>query len=45
MEKWLGINKIYSEIWPNINQKRILQLMPIILEMKKTNMKNFLKKI
>ena len=45
MEKWLEINKKYSEIWPNINQKRILRLMPIISEMKKTNMKNILKKI
>jgi ferredoxin len=22
MEKWLEINKKYSEIWPNINQKK-----------------------
>ena len=45
VEKWLEINKKYSEIWPNINQKRILQLMPTISEMKKTNMKNILRKI
>ena len=44
-EKWLEINKKYSEIWPNINKKKILLLMPIITEMKKINMKNILKKI
>ena len=32
-------------IKPDINKKRILLLMPIITEMKKINMRNFLKKI
>ena len=45
IEKWVEINKKYSEIWPNINKKRILLLMPIITEMKKINMRNILKKI
>ena len=45
LEKWLEINTKYSEIWPNINKKIILLLMPIITEMKKINMKNTLKKI
>ena len=45
IEKWLEINKKYSEIWPNINKKIILLLMPIITEMKKINMRNILKKI
>ena len=44
-EKWAEINTKYSEIWPNINKKRILLLMPIITEMKKINMRNILKKI
>ena len=45
IEKWVEINKQYSEIWPNINKKKILLLMPIITEMKKINMRNILKKI
>ena len=45
IEKWLEISKKYSEIWLNINKKRILLLMPIITEMKKINMRNILKKI
>ena len=45
IEKWVEINKKYSEIWPNINKKIILLLMPIITEMKKINMRNILKKI
>ena len=44
-EKWVEINTKYSEIWPNINKKIILLLMPIITEMKKINMRNILKKI
>ena len=44
-EKWVEINTKYSEIWPNINKKRILLLMPIITEMKKINMRNILMKI
>ena len=45
IEKWLEINKKYPEIWPSINKKSILLLMPIITEMKKINMRNILKKI
>ena len=45
IEKWVEINKKYSEIWPNINKKKILLLMPIITEMKKINMRNILKNI
>ena len=43
-EKWLEINKKYSEIWSNINQKKN----PPDADnyrMKKINMRNILKKI
>ena len=45
IEKWLEISKKYSEIWLNINKKRILLLMPIITKIKKINMRNILRKI
>ena len=48
LEKWVEINKKYSEIWPNINLKKNPPadvLMPIITEMKKINMINISMKI
>ena len=43
-EKWLEINKKYSEIWPNISQKKIHQQITKNIKMKKINLKNILKK-
>ena len=43
-EKWLELNKKYSEIWPNITQKKIHQQITINIKMKKINLKNILKK-
>ena len=45
MEKWLEINKKYSEIWPNINQKKNPPADADNYRMKKINMRNILKKI
>ena len=43
-EKWLEINKEYSEIWPNITEKKIhLRIMKNI-KMSKISLKNILKK-
>ena len=43
-EKWLDINKKYSEIWPNISEKKNHQQITKNLKMKKINLKNILKK-
>ena len=43
-EKWLELNKKYSEIWPNITQKKIHQQTAKNIKMKKINLKNILKK-
>ena len=44
-EKWLEINKQYSEIWPNINgKKRSSQRIMKNLKMSKISLKNILKK-
>jgi len=45
LEKWIEINKKYSEIWPNINQKKNLPADADNYRMKKINMRNILKKI
>ena len=43
-EKWLDVNKKYSEIWPNITEKKIhLRIMKNI-KMSKISLKNILKK-
>ena len=44
-EKWLEINKKYSEIWPNISEKKIHQRITRNLKMSKISTKNILKKI
>ena len=42
-EKWAEINRKYSEIWPNINQKkRTSQGCRRLARYKKTNLVNFL---
>ena len=43
-EKWLEVNKKYSEIWPNINTKKKHLRTGKNLKMKKINLKNILKK-
>ena len=43
-EKWLDINKKYSEIWPNISEKKEPPRITKNLKMKKINLKNILKK-
>ena len=43
-EKWLEINKKYSEIWPNITEKKIHLWITKSLKMNKINLKNILKK-
>ena len=43
-EKWLEINKKYSEIWPNISEKKILLRIMKNIKMKKISLKNILKK-
>ena len=45
IEKWVEINKKYSEIWPNINQKKNPPADADNYRMKKINMRNILKKI
>ena len=45
LEKWIEINKKYSEIWPNINQKKNPPADADNYIMKKINMRNILKKI
>ena len=45
MEKWLEINKKYSEIWPNINQKNNPSADANNYRNEKINMRNVLKKI
>ena len=44
MNKWLEINKKYSEIWPNISEKKIRHRIMKNIEMSKINLKNILKK-
>jgi ferredoxin len=44
-EKWLELNTKYSEIWPNITEKKILQRITKSIKMKKTSTKNILTKI
>ena len=45
VEKWLDLNKKYSEIWPNINEKKkIPQRIMKNLKMNKISLKNILKK-
>ena len=43
-EKWLEINKKYSDIWPNINEKKILLRITKNIKMSKISLKNILKK-
>ena len=43
-EKWLEINKKYSEIWPNINLKKIHHRITKNIKMSKISLKNILKK-
>ena len=43
-EKWLEINKKYSEIWPNISQKKNHLQITKNIKMKKINLKSILKK-
>ena len=43
-EKWLEINKKYSEIWPNISEKKILHRIMKNIKMSKISLKNILKK-
>ena len=43
-EKWLEINTKYSEIWPNISEKKIHRRITKSTRMKKINLKNILKK-
>ena len=43
-EKWLEINKQYSEIWPNINEKKIRLRITKNIKMSKISLKNILKK-
>ena len=45
LEKWLEINKKYSEIWPNINQKNNPPADVDNYRNEKINMRNVLKKI
>jgi len=45
LEKWLEINKKYSEIWPNINQKKNPPADANNYRNEKINMRNVLKKI
>ena len=45
LEKWIEINKKYSEIWPNINQKKNPPADADNYRMKKIIMRNILKKI
>ena len=45
LEKWIEINKKYSEILPNINQKNNPPADADNCRMKKINMRNILKKI
>ena len=42
IEKWAEINRKYSEIWPNISQKKIPHLMLKNGKMLRTNLKNTL---
>jgi len=39
-EKWLEVNTKYSEIWPNITVKKILQRIMKNIKMKKTSTTN-----
>ena len=43
-EKWLEINKEYSEIWPNITEKKDPPSDHENIKMKKISLKNILKK-
>ena len=43
-EKWLELNKKYSEIWPNISEKKILHRITRNIKMSKISLKNILKK-
>ena len=43
-EKWLEINKKYSEIWPNISQKKDPPIDNEKYKNEKINLKNILKK-
>ena len=45
MEKWAEVNRHYSEIWPVITEKKILQTMQKLGKMFKINLKIILVKI
>ena len=42
-EKWLELNKNYSEIWPNIIKKKIHQRIMKNIKMSKINLKKYFK--
>ena len=43
-EKWLEMNTKYSELWPNITEKKSLYQITINIQMKKISLINTLKK-
>ena len=43
-ENWLEMNKKYSEIWPNISEKKILLRIMKNIRMSKINLRSILKK-